>query len=122
MSLSLGRASSFNDWDIDVKMFQISKDPAIRPWGMGAVIFIELARIQGQMYEQLYSISASSQSSTERLKVIDVLSRSLDHQYKVFRSVSRPPINQGKADTHRRWILVKLPTLKCTTCSMKLLT
>lgn len=88
MSLNLGRASNFQDWDIDVKMFQISSDPAVRPWNVGTVIFIEWSRIQGQIYEQLYSASASKKTQIERAKITDELSKSMDRLYGDFRKVS----------------------------------
>lgn len=77
LSLNMGFSSNFQDYDIDVQYNSISKDPQLKPWDMIAVLSIELAKIQGQVYDELYSARASKKSREERNASIDRLSKDL---------------------------------------------
>jgi hypothetical protein len=71
MSLNLGRASSFPDYDIDVRIFALNQDPRFRPWDKVLVAFIELCKLQGQMYDELYSARARGQPPETRSRIIE---------------------------------------------------
>ena len=57
LSLNLGRGSNFNDSDIDAEFFTPSTHPQQRPWDLMSLDTILFARLQGQVYERLYSAS-----------------------------------------------------------------
>jgi hypothetical protein len=63
-----GRASRIQEFDIDVQYPALSTDPAFRPWDESFILGIKLARIQGQIYEKLYSTVALNSSNSERAK------------------------------------------------------
>ena len=78
MSLLLGRASYLQDFDMDVKPPAPSSDPKICPWDEAFCSMIELAGIQGDTYNKLYSPSAMKHSSSERLKDIKRLKLAIE--------------------------------------------
>lgn len=71
MSLNLGRASSFPDHDIDVRIFAPSRDPRFWAWDKVLITFIELCKLQGQMYEELYSARARRELPESRSRIIE---------------------------------------------------
>lgn len=73
LSLTFGRASVFQDYDIDVEKFTPSSDPKIYPWDMAMLGLIELARLQGQIYDRLYSARALGQRLEERSRTVEEL-------------------------------------------------
>ena len=77
MSLNLGRASSFPDYDIDVEIFVLNRDLSFCAWDKVLVAFIELCKLQGQMYDELYSARARRQSPEIRSRIIDERASSL---------------------------------------------
>ena len=77
MSLLLGRASYIQDFDIDVRYATSSSDPAIRPWDDSFIYMIELARVEGQVYNRLYSAAALKATSSERTEHINNLETAL---------------------------------------------
>ncbi|PMD39479.1 hypothetical protein L207DRAFT_529455 [Hyaloscypha variabilis F] len=77
MSLNLGRASSFPDYDIDVEIFALNMDPRYCAWDKVLVAFIELCKLQGQMYDELYSARARCQSPEIRARIIEERASSL---------------------------------------------
>lgn len=77
MSLNIGRASSFPDHDIDVEVFSPNPDPKFSAWDKVLVAFIELCRLQGQMYDELYSARARRQPPELRSRLIQERSTSL---------------------------------------------
>ncbi|KAF7589690.1 hypothetical protein BBP40_003937 [Aspergillus hancockii] len=66
LSLRLGRASTIQDYDVflprDLSALQVAE-----PWKSIYPLWIHLARIQGGVYEKLYSPAALSQSESERV-------------------------------------------------------
>ncbi|KAM0431868.1 hypothetical protein ACHAPT_005121 [Fusarium lateritium] len=76
-SLLLGRAAKFQDFDIDAGYPALSPDPAQRPWDECLHLSIRLAKIQGQVYDRLYSAGALRATPTERKKHIDSLTLDL---------------------------------------------
>jgi len=77
MSLNLGRASSFPDYDIDVEIFQPNPDAQFWAWDKVLIAFIELCKLQGQMYDELYSARARRQPPEMRSRLIQERSASL---------------------------------------------
>lgn len=77
MSLNLGRASSFPHYDIDVEIFVLNRDLSFCAWDKVLVAFIELCKLQGQMYDELYSARARRQSPEIRSRIIDERASSL---------------------------------------------
>ncbi|PKY03827.1 fungal-specific transcription factor domain protein [Aspergillus campestris IBT 28561] len=65
LALRLGRASTFQDYDISLP-WTIELEGIAEPWGRVYQLWIKLARIQGQIYEQLYSPAALCQAESER--------------------------------------------------------
>jgi len=56
LSPNLGRASNFQDYDIDVDVFAPSSDPMVRPWDELMIAFIELSKLQGQIYRSFIQL------------------------------------------------------------------
>ena len=74
LSLNLGRSSCFPDYDIDVKVFSLSQDSRFRPWDRAFVAFIEFSKLQGRIYDELYSSRAQKEQPESRSKVVEDLS------------------------------------------------
>ncbi|KAF5585267.1 C6 transcription factor [Fusarium subglutinans] len=66
LSLVLGQSSNFNDNDIDVEPFSISENLKHWPWDLYTNITIRFAKIQGEVYDKLYSTSTAKHSQRER--------------------------------------------------------
>jgi hypothetical protein len=77
MSLNLGRASSFPDYDIDVEIFALNQDLRFCAWDKVLVAFIELCRLQGQIYDELYSARARRELPEVRARIIEQRASSL---------------------------------------------
>ncbi|KAL4808623.1 fungal-specific transcription factor domain-containing protein [Aspergillus unguis] len=77
VSLNIGVTSHFQDHDIDAELYTPSADERQRSWDLINLITAEFAAIQGKVYDQLYSISATRASEQERLNRIQVLSMEL---------------------------------------------
>lgn len=77
LALSLGRTSHFKDDDIDCRIFNISNDPRQAPWDLGNREYINFAKLQGSVYERLYSAKAMRQSAEERTEAVDELAAAL---------------------------------------------
>lgn len=77
MSLNLGVTSHFQDHDIDADLFAPSDRPQQRPWDLMTFVIVEFSRLQGQVYDRLYSTSASNASAAERSETVEKLSSDL---------------------------------------------
>lgn len=77
MSLLFDRPSKLQDCDIDAEYPEISTNPGIRPWDESFVIFIRLAKLQGQVYNELYSLEASTLPLSEKTDRVDRLLNTL---------------------------------------------
>ncbi|KAF5864555.1 hypothetical protein ETB97_007387 [Aspergillus alliaceus] len=77
ISLNLGFTSHFQDHDIDADFFTPSEHQQYRPWDLMTLVTAEFATIQGRVYDELYSISASRASDEKRLSSIEKLSMDL---------------------------------------------
>ncbi|KAL2829642.1 hypothetical protein BJY01DRAFT_227761 [Aspergillus pseudoustus] len=80
MSLLLGRASCIQDYDIDVPHPTVSKDPVARAWDEGFVVWLTLGRLQGQIFDRVYSAAALKLPQQVRNQNIEVLAEEL-HQW-----------------------------------------
>ncbi|GMG14719.1 unnamed protein product [Aspergillus oryzae var. brunneus] len=74
ISLNLGFTSHFQDHDIDTDLFTPSDHHQYRSWDLMTLVTAEFATIQGRVYDELYSISASRASDEKRLNAIEKLS------------------------------------------------
>jgi hypothetical protein len=81
MSLNLGRAPSFPDYDIDVEAFTLNQDQRFCAWDKVLVAFVELCKLQGQIYDELYSARARRQLPEIRSKIIEERASSLSAWY-----------------------------------------
>ncbi|KAF4466986.1 c6 transcription factor [Fusarium albosuccineum] len=75
--LSLGRASTIQDVDVDVEPLTISSDPGREPWDATLFMFIDYVRIQAQIYEDLYSPASRRRNTGDRQTIVDNLSERL---------------------------------------------
>ena len=66
MSLNLGRGTIMREEETDVDLITLPSDPRIRQWDEIYLQFLQFSRIQGYIYEELYSLSASRRSLEER--------------------------------------------------------
>ncbi|KAK6540167.1 hypothetical protein TWF694_008988 [Orbilia ellipsospora] len=89
LSLNLGRASNFQDYDIDTEYFSVSSNEAVAPWDRASVTFIFLSKLQGMVYDQLYSATALKKSQGERNRIIADLDRQLVPWLAEWREVQR---------------------------------
>jgi hypothetical protein len=87
LSLNLGRISCFPDYDIDVRLFAESLDPRFRPWDQAFLAFIEFSKLQGKIYDQLYSSGAQKQSPETRSKAVEELSSMFSIWHAKFKEV-----------------------------------
>jgi hypothetical protein len=78
LSLRLGRASQLQDWDMSLHLF-IAKGASVNGFEGGDMLlyWAKVARIQGQIYERLYSPGAFSKTSTKRSQIADALMKAL---------------------------------------------
>ncbi|KAJ1707538.1 fungal-specific transcription factor domain-containing protein [Aspergillus flavus] len=102
MSLYFGRASSVQDFDIDAQYPAITRDPAVRPWDESFVMGIRLAKLQGEIYDKLYSAEASQSSHPERMRRVHGLALDIQQWYAEFKETSG---FHTKAD-YANWVLL----------------
>ncbi|KAH7010958.1 fungal-specific transcription factor domain-containing protein [Macrophomina phaseolina] len=77
LSLCLGRKSMFQDDDIDVNYPTISADPKIRAWDEMVNVSIRYSTCQGEVYDRLYSVTASKASPEQRLQAVEELAQKM---------------------------------------------
>ncbi|KAJ3537138.1 hypothetical protein NM208_g6436 [Fusarium decemcellulare] len=75
--LSLGRASTIQDVDVDAEPFAISSDPGREPWDATLFMFIDYVKIQAQIYEDLYSPASRRRNTGDKQAIVDNLSERL---------------------------------------------
>lgn len=88
LSLNLGRPSSFPDNDIDVKLFSPGPDSRFRPWDHAFLAFIEFSKLQGRIYDELYSSQAQKALPETRTQVVQTLSKDFFSWHTDFKEVS----------------------------------
>lgn len=76
LSLRLGRASTIQDWDITAP--SITEQPSTSPMAAFACLWTLTARIQGKIYELLYSPDSMAQPDTVRETRVQSLSSELE--------------------------------------------
>lgn len=105
LSLRLGRSSSIQDYDISLPMtFEASA--VAEPWKTIHKLWIRLARIQGKVYELLYSPAALAQPEEDRVSYARQLAEEMQLTVMGPFKVSPP--------------LPSLPTPKSSGCKAKL--
>ncbi|OJJ50225.1 hypothetical protein ASPZODRAFT_58444 [Penicilliopsis zonata CBS 506.65] len=77
VSLNLGLTSHFQDHDIDAEFFTPSEDPKQCPWDLMTLVTIKFSTIQGQVYDQLYSVAAAKAPPASTAASIEKLSAAL---------------------------------------------
>ena len=80
ISLRLGRASTIQDYDIDLPISTMG-EYGVPPLGLVMQYWLEVTRIQGQVYELLYSPAALHKSDAERAQVSASLQSALHAAY-----------------------------------------
>lgn len=101
LSLNMGYSPTIQDYDVDVDYFQCSPDPGIAPWDKAALAMIEMSRLQGLIYERLYSLQALHTSHEAKSQVINDLSPRLQRWHQEWSQVSVMAVNttyEEKAD------------------------
>lgn len=78
ISLLFGRSPRLNDADIDTRWLEPAPNPGANPWDRSFVAFIQLAKLQGQIYGQLYSAEASKYQLAKKIQHVDHFSALLD--------------------------------------------
>ena len=91
-SLLFGRASNMQDFDIDARFPALSTDPAIRPWDESFIIGIKLAKIQSEIYDRLYSITALKTAGCERKQYVNQIATTMQEWEVELRQVMIPPL------------------------------
>lgn len=77
LSLRLGRASTIPDWEISIDLPALpngDQEPVLAYF----VLWIKLARCQGNIYEMLYSPGSMMQSDSVRQSRVDLLRKDLE--------------------------------------------
>ncbi|CZT04726.1 uncharacterized protein RAG0_11086 [Rhynchosporium agropyri] len=73
LSLNLGHTSNFPSHDIDVMMYSPISDPKIAPWNRVMIAFAGFSRLQGRLYDELYSVRARQEHAEVRARTIHEL-------------------------------------------------
>lgn len=79
LALNMGYSPTIQDYDIDVDYFQVSPDPGVAPWDKAALATVDLARLQGLIYERLYSLQGLHASVESKSQNVSKLSQRLEH-------------------------------------------
>jgi len=77
LSLRLGRGSTIQDYDVTLP-YPSSHEPDRNAISAFMTIWIKAARIQGQIYERLYSPEALAQPENTRRARVQILAQNLD--------------------------------------------
>jgi hypothetical protein len=77
ISLNLGRTSHFDDDDIDVEYFTPSENQQQQPWDLLMLSSVAFSRLQGEVYDRLYSAAASKRNLAHRAGTVEELSMRL---------------------------------------------
>ncbi|KAJ5326382.1 uncharacterized protein N7506_009484 [Penicillium brevicompactum] len=88
VSLLLGKASQIRDSEIDAPYPSLPLDSSLRAWDESFMYGIRLARLQGMIYDKLYSAEAASKSSSQRAVTIRQLQESMEQWLSELKNVS----------------------------------
>lgn len=92
--LCLGRASIIQDFDVSVEPYAKSPDPGRRAWDSALFMFIDFARIQSQIYRDLYSPAAIRSDSSPRHSLVDILAQKLTEWRRSWCELDRAEIDR----------------------------
>lgn len=81
MSLLQGRPSYLQDSEMDVWHPRIAPDAAFKAWDELFILGIKFAKIQGQVYNQLYSAAAHQVPRAQQDQTVNQLSEQLQSWY-----------------------------------------
>lgn len=90
MSLLQGRPSYLQDSEVDAWHPRISPDTAFRGWDELFILGIKLAKLQGQIYDQLYSAAARHAPRDQQDQTVNQLSDNVQSWYTDLGKVSSP--------------------------------
>ena len=91
-SLLWGRASCIQDFEVDAEYPALPTDSALRPWDVSFIVAIKLGKLQGQIYNSLYSVSALKLDRVERTHHINELAGSMRRVQAELEHVSTPSV------------------------------
>nr|RBQ94257.1 hypothetical protein FVER53263_02401 [Fusarium verticillioides] len=72
-SLHFGNASRIQDFEVDAHYPTIQDDPAEKPWTELFILAVRLAKIQGLIFDKLYSVAGLQSPAVDRRQWIDTL-------------------------------------------------
>jgi hypothetical protein len=78
LSLRLGQASFFQDYDIDLPLPHVDPSAPLGPFGR-INIWVEEARVTSLVYQQLYSPGALKETAAARLRAVQQLLRQVEN-------------------------------------------
>lgn len=81
LSLRLGKASTIQDFDTDIRQVSISEDPKRAPWDRAFLACTKMAHLQGCLYDGLYSTAARKLTTEDRQNVVSDLAAKLTQWY-----------------------------------------
>jgi hypothetical protein len=91
LSLRLGQASIFQDYDLDLSLPPVDLSAPIGPLGR-VTLWVEAARVTSLVYQQLYSPTALKQTDAARLQAVQQLLQQVeDIRPKTYEKVSIAP-------------------------------
>ncbi|KAF2966602.1 hypothetical protein GQX73_g6990 [Xylaria multiplex] len=115
MSLILGRTSSFQDIEIDAQYPPLSTDQGRKPWDEWFHLAIRLAKVQGQIYDRLYSAAGIQTEVSERRRHIESLEAVLHHWRTDLEQINSTHVNYPEVFNLSRahWDIMYYSTLTC---------
>ncbi|KAI0096920.1 hypothetical protein GGR51DRAFT_566904 [Nemania sp. FL0031] len=115
MSLLLGRSSSFQDIEIDAHYPPLSVDKGRRPWDEWFHLAIRLAKVQGQIYDRLYSAVGMQMEVSERKNHIESLEIILQRWRTDLEQIDSTHVNYPQVFSLSRthWDIMYYSTLTC---------
>ncbi|KAI0468819.1 hypothetical protein F4859DRAFT_488915 [Xylaria cf. heliscus] len=115
MSLLLGRSSNFKDIEIDVRYPSLSADKGRKPWDEWFHLAIRLSKVQGEIYDRLYSPTGLQIDARERRRHIDSLEVILHHWRTDLEQIDSTCVNYPQVFSLSRvhWDIMYYSTLTC---------
>ncbi|KFG84880.1 hypothetical protein MANI_029784 [Metarhizium anisopliae] len=113
MSLLQGHSSHMQDFEIDAKYPALSPIVGVRPWDESFIVAIKLARIQGQIYNNLYSTVAIKSSSPDREQHINTLQANMHEVHAEFQQIDPSLVNHRQIFvlSRKHWDVMYYSTL-----------
>lgn len=81
ISLLQGRTSYLQDSEVDAWHPRSSPDAEVRPWDQLLIMAIKFAKLQGRVYDQLYSAAARNAQPVQQAETIKLFSAKLQSWY-----------------------------------------